>query len=117
MQFNMSLNFLLSRINRSGCPNCGHLYFKLYQTSRSTCPQCHEEVRTDVWIVRAVETIITLPILWLILAALRIFLDDSTGILSCFLLSIPAKICDIFVAQRFVTAYCAYNKLENGDKS
>lgn len=99
------MKFYLDRIKRAGCPNCGHLYFKLYQTSRSTCPQCHKDIRTDIWMVRAVETIIAAPICWLLLTALRIILDDSPGILSCLLLMIPAKISDILIAQRFATAY------------
>lgn len=105
------MNFYLKRIKRAGCPNFGHLYFKLYQTSRSTCSQCHKDIRTDVWMVRAVETIIAAPILWLLLTALRLFLDDSIGILSCLLLMIPAKISDILVVQRFVTAYIVNDEL------
>lgn len=61
--------------------------------------------------VRAIETIIVAPIFWLLLTALRLFLDDSIGILSCLLLMIPAKISDILVAQRFVTAYTINNEL------
>ena len=101
------MKFYLERIKRAGCPNCGHSYFKLYQTSRSICPQCHKNIRTDIWMVRAVEAIIAAPICWLLLTALRLLLDDSTGILSCLLLMIPAKISDILVAQRFVTTYTA----------
>lgn len=105
------MKFYLERIKRAGCPNCGHLYFQLSQTSRSTCPQCHKNIRTDIWMVRAVETVIAVPIFWLLLTALRLILDDSTGILSCLLLMIPAKISDIFVAQRFVTAYTVNDEL------
>lgn len=105
------MKFYLDHIKRAGCPNRGHLYFKLYQTSRSTCPQCHKHIRTDIWMVRAVETIVAAPIFLLLLIALRLFLNDSTGILSCLLLMIPAKISDILVAQRFVTAYTADEEL------
>lgn len=109
------MNFYLKRIKRAGCPNCGHLYFKLYQTSRSTCPQCHKDIRTDIWMVRAAETIIAAPILWLLLTALRLFLDDSIGILSCLLLMIPAKISDILVVQQFVTAYTVNDELKKAE--
>lgn len=105
------MNFYLKRIKRAGCPNCGHSYFKLYQTARSICPLCHINICTDIWMVRAIETIIVAPIFWLLLTALRLSLNDSTGILSCLLLMIPAKISDILVAQRFVTVYRANEEL------
>ena len=97
-------NGMPMKFDRPGCPKCGYVYSKLYRTSYSTCPKCHEKICTDLWMVRAIETIVAAPFFWMLATALRMILNDSTGIISYSLLIIPAWVFDLFIAQRFVTA-------------
>lgn len=92
---------------QTGCPRCGHAYPTLYRSSHSVCPACHAEVRTDLWTVRAIETVVGIPALWFLAIGLRSILHDATGVISYALLIIPAWLMDAFVARRFVTATVA----------
>jgi uncharacterized protein (DUF983 family) len=86
------------------CPNCGHKYPALFIRARSVCPDCHSEAHTDLRTVGIVETVIGLPLLWLLAVLLRTVLHDETGVLSYALLIIPALVIHLLIVQRFVKA-------------
>lgn len=86
------------------CPSCGHNYLALFLRARSVCPDCHSEVHTDLRAVGIVETVIGLPLLWLLAVSLRTVLHDETGVLSYALLTIPALAIHLLIVQRFVKA-------------
>lgn len=94
----------------SGCPGCGHMYIALYRKSHSVCPACHADVYTDIRAIRIIEACLVAPIFWIFGTALRLALNDATGIISYALLIPPAWLLDVWIARRFVTPRISKNE-------
>ncbi len=97
---------------RLTCPNCERSYSALFFRSRSECPHCSSEVRTNLIAVSLVETVIGLPLLWLLAVMLRTVLHDETGVLSYALLFIPALAIHLLIVHRFVKAHVISGSLK-----
>jgi hypothetical protein len=85
------------------CPNCEKIYFAIYLHSKSTCPSCQIKVQTDIKTISIFESVIGVPILWMVATLLRIYLNDQTGMLSYALLILPTLAIHMLVVRLFVT--------------
>jgi hypothetical protein len=76
----------------------------LHLLAKSHCPQCASIVRTDGKFISLIEAVVGLPALWALGSLLRVWLKDSSGVLSYSLLILPMLLLHVYVVGYFATA-------------
>ena len=86
------------------CPSCGKEYAALYFRARSVCPYCKASVATDLRMISFLETLVAVPVLWMVMTLLRVHLGETTGLICGLLLLIPMQGLHRLVVRQYVTA-------------